>query len=327
VGARTTGRLLPADFRLILRNAAKTERTDHPDTRKIATGTGFEEKIAMNAINSSSRLRYEIIKPKIGARVLNTKEELLSGELSAALNELLEDRGVLVFKKVDFTDAEQVAFTNSVGGIIDEVTGEQVYPISLDKELKGAGAEYLKGSLYWHVDGAMNAVPVRGSVLTSKVLPTWGGNTEFANCYAAYDDLPQETRDRIDPMRVLHAFWAASMYHTPEPTPEQFADWLTKGDGGERELPLVFKHPSGRKSLILGNSAAYVRGLEPTESARLLHGLRAFATSEPYHYAHEWDQGDAVMWDNTGTLHRAMPYDPDCGRLLHRTIFKGDTWG
>ena len=57
---------------------------------------------------------------------------------------------------------------------------------------------------------------------------------------------------------------------------------------------------------------------------RTLHGLREFATSEPYHYSHEWEVGDSVMWDNTGTLHRAMPYDPDCGRLLRRTILLGD---
>jgi alpha-ketoglutarate-dependent taurine dioxygenase len=86
----------------------------------------------------------------------------------------------------------------------------------------------------------------------------------------------------------------------------------------------MWKHRSGRKSLVLGNTAQYVGGLEPEESARILHGLREIATSEPYHYAHEWQVGDSVMWDNTGTLHRAMPYDPDCGRLLHRTILQGD---
>ena len=60
------------------------------------------------------------------------------------------------------------------------------------------------------------------------------------------------------------------------------------------------------------------------ESARLLNELRNFATSEPFHYAHEWDVGDAVMWDNTGTMHRAAPYDPECGRLLVRTKTGGE---
>ena len=271
------------------------------------------------------RLKSETIKPKIGSRILNSKEELLSGELNGAINELLEERGVLVFKRLHFTDQEQIDFTNGLGGNATEIgfDNKAVFPISLDKSVNKEVTEYLKGSLFWHVDGTMNEVPVRSSILTSKVLPTWGGNTEFANCYAAYEELPEETKARIDGLRVVHTMWASQLYHTPEPTLAQLTDWQSRGRG-KQELPLVWKHRSGRKSLVLGNTAQYIVGLEPEESARILHGLREFATSEPYRYSHEWEVGDSVMWDNTGTLHRAMPYDPDCGRLLHRTILQGD---
>jgi alpha-ketoglutarate-dependent taurine dioxygenase len=271
-----------------------------------------------------TRLKAEQIKPKIGSRVLNTNEELLSGELSAEINELLEERGVLVFKRLGLTEEEQIRFTNQLGGNATEigVDGGAIFSISLDaKEHHKSVIEYLKGSLFWHVDGTMNPVPVRGSILTSKVLPTWGGNTEFANCYAAYDDLPQSRKDEIDGLRVVHAMWVSQLYHTPEPTLEQLEDWQSKGT---QELPLVWHHRTGRKSLVLGNTARNVVGKDMEESARILHGLREQATSEPYHYAHEWEVGDSVMWDNTGTLHRAMPYDPECGRLLKRTILLGD---
>lgn len=278
-------------------------------------------------VMTRARLRSEDIKPKVGSRILNSKEELLSGELSAQINDLLEERAVLVFPEIKFTDEEQVAFTNSVGGNVRELRGEEVFKISLDKTVNREAVEYLRGSLFWHVDGTMNLTPIRGSVLSSKVLPPWGGNTEFANCQAAYDDLPEETKDRIDNLRVVHSMWNSQLFHTPEPTLAQLDDWMSKGEGGQRELPLVYRHKSGRKSLILGNTAEYVVGLDRRESARLLHGLREFATSEPYHYAHEWKVGDAVMWDNTASLHRAMPYDPDCGRMLHRTIIKGESWG
>ena len=277
----------------------------------------------MNAV-TITRLKSEEIKPKIGSRVLNSKEELLSGELSAEINELLEQRGVLVFKQLHFTEEEQITFSNQLGGNATEigVDGGAIFSISLDKgEHHKSVIEYLKGSLFWHVDGTMNPVPVRGSILTSKVLPTWGGNTEFSNCYAAYDDLSQDTKDKIDHLRVVHAMWVSQLYHTPEPTLEQLDDWMSKG---EQELPLVWHHSTGRKSLVLGNTARNVVGSNMEESARILHGLREHATSEPYHYAHEWEVGDSVMWDNTGTLHRAMPYDPDCGRLLKRTILLGD---
>lgn len=273
---------------------------------------------------TTTRLRYEEIKPKIGARVLNSKEELLSGALSAEINDLLEQRGVLVFKQLHLTEEEQISFTNSLGGNATEigVDGGAIFSISLDKgEHHKSVIEYLKGSLYWHVDGTMNPVPVRGSILTSKVLPTWGGNTEFSNCYAAYDDLSDEVKAQIDDLRVVHAMWVSQLYHTPEPSLEQLIDWMAKGT---QELPLVWQHKTGRKSLVLGNTCRNVVGKDFEESARILHGLREHATSEPYHYAHEWEVGDSVMWDNTGTLHRAMPYDPDCGRLLKRTILLGD---
>ncbi|MFM6931790.1 MAG: TauD/TfdA dioxygenase family protein [Novosphingobium sp.] len=275
-------------------------------------------------VMTTTKLRFELIKEKIGARVLNTKAELLSGALSAEINDLLEQRGVLVFKQLHFTEEEQIIFTNQLGGNATEigVDGGAIFSISLDAgEHHRSVIEYLKGSLFWHVDGTMNPVPVRGSILTSKVLPTWGGNTEFSNCYAAYDDLPQDVKDRINPLRVVHAMWVSQLYHTPEPRMEQLLDWQSKGT---QELPLVWAHKSGRKSLVLGNTARNVVGQDYEESARTLQGLREHATSEPYHYAHEWEVGDSVMWDNTGTLHRAMPYDPDCGRLLKRTILLGE---
>lgn len=276
------------------------------------------------SVTEMTRLRAEEIKPQIGSRVLNTKEELLSGELTDEINDLLEQRGVLVFKQLHFTDEEQIRFTNLLGGNATEigVNGGAIFSISLDQNENSRGViEYLKGSLYWHIDGTMNPVPVRGSMLTSKVLPTWGGNTEFANCYAAYDDLPADKKAEIDGMKVVHAMWASQLFHCPEPTLEQLNDWQSKG---EQELPLVWHHRSGRKSLVLGNTARNVVGKDFEESARILHGLREHATSAPYHYSHEWEVGDTVMWDNTGTLHRAMPYDPDCGRLLRRTILQGD---
>ncbi len=276
------------------------------------------------ATEARLELRSEQIKPKIGSRVLNSKEELLSGELSDQINDLLEERGVLVFKNIGFTDEEQIAFSDSLGGNATEigVDGGAVFSISLDaKEHSPEVIEYLKGSLYWHIDGTMNPVPVRGSVLSSKVLPDWGGNTEFANCYAAYEDLPEDTKAKIDDLRVIHAMWVSQLYWCPEPTRAQLEDWQSKG---QQELPLVWHHKSGRKSLVLGNTARNVVGKDIEESAMILHGLREHATSEPYHYAHEWEVGDAVMWDNTGTLHRAMPYDPDSGRLLRRTILLGE---
>jgi alpha-ketoglutarate-dependent taurine dioxygenase len=86
----------------------------------------------------------------------------------------------------------------------------------------------------------------------------------------------------------------------------------------------VWKHQSGRRSLVIGATAAYVVGMDPPESMDLLVRLRDWATQPQFVYRHDWQLGDIVMWDNTGTLHRALPYDADSGRLLHRTMLQGE---
>jgi alpha-ketoglutarate-dependent taurine dioxygenase len=274
----------------------------------------------MNTATLESLDAFEEISPLIGARVHLTKQDLLSGEYGEALRDLLEQRGVLVFPKIDFNADEQVTFTKTVGEFMPEIAGQKVFDISLDIKVN-PNRDYLKGSLYWHIDGTMNKAPIGAAVLSSKVLPTWGGNTEFCNTYASYEALPDERKQAIEDLRVTHAFWVSQLYHTPEPTPKQLQEWMNLG---EVELPMVWKHRSMRKSLILGNTARAIVGMDPQESALLLHGLRDWATQPQFVYSHEWSLGDAVMWDNTGTMHRAMPYDPDCGRLLHRTKTAGD---
>ncbi|MFV8819621.1 TauD/TfdA dioxygenase family protein [Haliea sp. E17] len=270
--------------------------------------------------NNSNRLAADEISPLIGSRVLLGKPDLLSGEYAADLRDLLEQRGVLVFPRINFSDDEQAAFTATIGEFMPEMQGQKVYNISLDKR-QNPNRDYLKGSLYWHIDGTMNRKPIGAAILSSKVLPTWGGNTEFCNTYAAYDALPEEKKQEIENLRVIHSMWNTQLYHTPEPTLAQLEQWMAMG---EVELPLVWNHRSGRKSLILGNTAQEVIGMSRMESAKLLHGLREWATQPQFVYSHEWSVGDAVMWDNTGTMHRAMPYDPDCGRLLHRTKTAGE---
>jgi alpha-ketoglutarate-dependent taurine dioxygenase len=277
---------------------------------------------------TTAKLRAEQIKEKIGTRVFNTKSELLSGDLREQLLERLENTGILVFPELNLTDDEQVALTDVLGGSVKEIGGaatkQGVFKVSLDKKINYDVAEYLMGSMYWHIDGTMNPVPIRASMLTAKVLTDEGGDTEFANTASSYADLDEATKAKIADLRVVHSLWRSQLFHTPEPTMEQLERWQGHG---ETELPLVCKHKSGRYSLVLGNTAHYVIGVDPKESYRILHGLRNLATSEPYMYTHKWNVGDTIIWDNRTSLHRATPYDPDAGRMMHRTILQGtEAW-
>jgi len=275
------------------------------------------------SVAAQVRLEAENIKPNIGSRILNTKEELLSGEFAADLRELLEQRGVLVFPKINFTDDEQIEFTRTLGTFAPEGEGnEGVTKITLDVKENPSSAEYLKGSLYWHIDGTRNDVPILASLLSCKVpSPKGTGNTGFSNTYAAYDALPAETRAEIDGLRVVHGPWASLFYYDPEPSLAKLKGYQSIG---EAELPLVWKHKSGRKSLVLGCTAHRVLNVDALKSAELIHGLREWATGEAFTYSHEWSVGDLVIWDNTGTMHRAEAYDPNCGRMMHRTKLEGE---
>jgi alpha-ketoglutarate-dependent taurine dioxygenase len=261
------------------------------------------------------------ITPRIATEIRADKKTLLSGQHAAKIRELLELRGVLVFPRVDFTDEEQIEFTQTLGTFAPEMRGERVYKVTLDTKVNDM-ADYLKGSLYWHIDGTMNAVPILASLLSMRVLPSnGGGDTEFCNTYAAYDDLPEDEKAKIEKLRVMHSAWNTLFYYDPEPNLETLRNMMRIGD---RELPLVWTHRSGRKSLVIGATARHVVDMDFKKSAELLVQLRDWATQPQFVYRHQWSVGDLVIWDNTGTMHRATPYDPNSGRLLHRTKLEGE---
>jgi alpha-ketoglutarate-dependent taurine dioxygenase len=277
------------------------------------------KRLAMNTATFAKKIATDLT-PNIGSAVHLDKKALLSGAHASEIRDLLDKRGVLVFPKVGFTDEEQIAFTQTLGTFAPELRGEQIYKVTLDTKAN-ALADYLKGSLYWHIDGTMNKVPILASLLSAKVLAPEGGDTDFCNTYAAYDALPEDDKKNLEGLHVMHSMWTSLFYYDPEPTLAK----LREMEGpGEATLPLVWKHRSGRKSLVLGCTAHHVEGLSARESTEILVRLREWATQPQFSYCHKWTVGDMVMWDNTGTMHRATPYDPNSGRMLHRTKLAGE---
>lgn len=272
-------------------------------------------------MTTATALDARDIKPRIGTEIRADKSTLLSGEHAGAIRELLEQRGVLVFPQIAFSDEEQIAFTETLGTFAPEARGEKLYKVSLDTEVNKQ-ADYLKGSLYWHLDGTMNEVPILASLLQSVALGNPDeGDTEFCNTYAAYDDLSEDDKAEIANLRVMHSAWNTLFYYDPEPSAKTLKQMMAIGD---RELPLVWTHKSGRKSLVLGATARQINDVDYTRSAELLVHLRDWATQPQFTYRHKWTVGDLVIWDNTGTMHRATPYDPSSGRLLQRTKLEGE---
>jgi alpha-ketoglutarate-dependent taurine dioxygenase len=265
------------------------------------------------------RLLVTDLRPRIGSEIKADVATLLSGARAAEIRALLELRGVLVFREINLTDRQQVTFTKTLGTIVDE--GENnIYKITMDTQ-ENPHAEYLKGAFYWHIDGTMWNVPTFAAVLSARRLAPAGGQTEYCNTYAAYEDLPDSEKKAYDKLKVVHSFEVAQRYVNPEPSYAVLQEWQKKGT---KTLPLVWKHRDGRKSLILGCTAAYVVGMSQEESADLLCRLRDYATQPQFVYRHEWKLGDMVIWDNTGTMHRALPYALDSGRMMHRSVLQGE---
>lgn len=269
---------------------------------------------------SSARLEVRDLTPRIGSELVTDLDTLLSGREAARIRGILEQRGVVYFRGLRIGDEQQVAIAKTLGTIVGNEGDEGIYKISLDA-LVNQRAKYLKGSLFWHFDGSLQPYPNLATLLKAVQLSDTGGDTEFCNTYAAYDDLPQSDKDLIADLRVVHSAERSQYYVEPEMSYDEVAFWQ---QSPTKECPIVWTHQSGRKSLLLGATADYVVGYSVEESRALLARLRDWSTQPQYVYRHRWEIGDLVIWDNTGTMHRAMPYAADSGRLMHRTILAGE---
>jgi len=261
------------------------------------------------------------LKPKVGTELQTSREEFLNGTHATKIRDLLEERAVLIIRGINFNDDEQLQFAKTLGDVM-VLGGKSIFKISLDPKTNPMAAEYLQGSLLWHIDGAMDDVPSRGSILTARQLPkTREGNTETANTYTAFQDMSAAEQAKLEKLRVVHTMAASQRRTYPNASAEQMADW-------ERHTPkvhpLVWTHKSGRKSLVTGVSADYIEGMDLAEGRALLQRLDDMATRDEYVYSHAWTLGDLLIWDNTVSLHRAAQYSPDSGRLMHRVTLVGE---
>ena len=198
-----------------------------------------------------------------------------------------------------------------------------IYPITLDTS-KNSSAAYLRATFDRHIDGCTplgDECPQKATVLSAVHVADWGGETEFASTYGAYEALSADEKQRFGAVRVVHSLEASQRRATRDPSPGELARWRARPS---REHPLVWTHRSGRKSSVLGASADYIVGMVLAEGRTLLAALLDRATDPVNVYSHSWSVGDTVIWDNRGVLHRAAPYDANSPREMLRTTILGD---
>jgi alpha-ketoglutarate-dependent taurine dioxygenase len=276
------------------------------------------------------RVTVEKIKPHIGGIVHVDRKDLLDDEAVAVVREALEDCGVLVFPRIDLSDEEQLALTDKLGKRVNftrRVPGgtggtPDVYKITLDEEINNE-PEYVLGTYFWHIDGVTMDQPLpKATLLTARKLSPTGGQTEFASTYAAYENLPAEEKQSLEGLKVIHQLETSLRPVYLDPGEERLDRWRKMAT--VMTHPLVWTHPSGRKSLVIGTHADRVVGMGVADGRSLLVRLQEWAAQPAFTYRHYWQPGDLVVWDNCGVMHRVVPYDAKSGRTMHRTTIMGE---
>lgn len=248
-----------------------------------------------------------------------------------AIEDAINRHAVLVFPGQPITDEQQLDFSARFGTLETTVRAYRTdWQPRLDARLADisnldhqnrvrAKDDRLRlnalGNRLWHSDSSFKRIPARFSLLSARIIPSWGGETQFADMRAAWDALPDRMKARLEGLICEHTqlFSRARI---------GFTDWSEEERVKMAPVPqvLVRTHPgSGRKSLYLSSHAGRIRGMEEPEARMLLMDLNEHATQPQFVYTHRWTVGDLVMWDNRCTMHRAREYDETEVRDMHRS--------
>jgi taurine dioxygenase len=271
----------------------------------------------------------------------------LPDELFAQVAKAFFDHEVVVFRGQKLEPAQQVAFTRRFGELEHHVRRESCLPgfpeiliVSnvLDESGRAIGAQ--DAGRFWHSDLSYKREPSLLSALYALEVPTKDGrvlgDTGFASATAAYDALPDETKQRLQRLRNVHSYRyyraknaqaqraeaAAGLRVVQEHTPSE-AQLATVPDV---EMPVVRTHPvTGRKALFVNEAhTSRLVGLPEAEADRLLSELCRHIIRPEFTYLHRWQPGDLLMWDNCAAQHKAtFDYALPLRRLMHRTTVRG----
>ena len=255
----------------------------------------------------------------------------------AAIHEAMDRYAVLVFPKQDITDQQQIDFTRQLGPLENYPSGGHIRART-DTRL-GAGISdfsnldrngniisdqdriwfFKLGDRLWHSDSSFRPIPASYSLLSGRTLPSWGGNTDFADMRAAHDALDARTKVEVEELVCRHSLrFSREAIGFTDLTPHEIDSFRPV------RQRLVRTHPrTGRKSLFLSSHAGEIEGWTVPEARSFLRDLIEHATQPSFVYSHAWRRNDLVMWDNATTMHRARRFDRQEIRDMRRTTLAG----
>lgn len=196
----------------------------------------------------------------------------------------------------------------------------QMYFVSNEQTVPGK--RYISGETF-HSDHSNHPAPPKATILYPVSLPSSGGDTQYVNMHLAYDELPEATKKKIDPLKAVHVY--LSKYSPRELKPLNEDSLKALPPPGVH--PLVRVHPENRRKALFLNPVRIesIVGMRDDEALDLVAELMAHATQQQYEYRHQWRYGDMVLWDNRSVMHKANPdYDMNERRYLYRLMLKGE---
>jgi taurine dioxygenase len=257
--------------------------------------------------------------------------EAVGEKLFSKVYEAFLDYQLILFRDVDLPPAVQVAFARRFGEVQVHVMNQyhgykdhpEIYMLSnVDSEGRPNGKHPDKGTLFWHTDGSWRERTGQATMMYAERVPDEGGETEFADMYAAYEQLSPEWKARIEGKRAVHNLdFSRTRRHGHEPmTAEQ------KAKVPPVPHPIVRTHPeTGRKAIFLGDHAEYIEGMDYEPGRAMIEELNRLITSPDSVYSHKWSPRECMVWDNRCLLHRATGFDTARHiRVMRRCTINGD---
>jgi len=248
-------------------------------------------------------------------------------ETKTTLNEAWAKYHVLVMRDQNFTPVEFKRAATVFGELQPHDKKEHHVPGHPDlyfvsnNEFKN-GKRIIPGETF-HTDHSNHPAPPKATMLYTVSLPTRGGDTQYVDMHAAYDDLDEAMKQRIAGLRAKHVY--QSKYSPRQLTGLNEDSAAAIPPPGMH--PLVRVHPdNGRKALYLNPvRIEAIEGMGDNEALALIGELMDHATQRKYEYRHQWRQGDWVIWDNRSVMHQAnADYDMNERRYLYRLMLKGE---
>jgi alpha-ketoglutarate-dependent 2,4-dichlorophenoxyacetate dioxygenase len=238
----------------------------------------------------------------------------------------LEEHSVLVFRGQDVTDETQRAFSRRFGPLEVTKVGSQgtgtnlVILSTIDENGKVVPADHRlalrnKANQLWHTDSTFKRVPALASVLSARIIPARGGETEYVSTRLAWERLDPALRKRLENSFAWHDY-----AHSRGKIAPDLASSEERAALPPRCWRMAWKNPAnGRTALYIASHAYAIEGMEQAAAQKLLAELIDAATAPGLSYVHIWRNGDVVMWDNRATMHRGRPWPAHEARLMVRT--------